>query len=64
MGSRYEKVAVIGAGVSGLAAARHLIDYGLDVTIYERSAKAGGVWYVDHLSLPPQADPVEMRLTK
>ncbi|TGO50225.1 hypothetical protein BCON_0188g00050 [Botryotinia convoluta] len=42
MGLKFERVAVIGAGVSGLAAARHLIDYGLDVTIYERSSKPGG----------------------
>ncbi|ESZ91781.1 hypothetical protein SBOR_7832 [Sclerotinia borealis F-4128] len=47
MGLRFERVAVIGAGVSGLAAARHLIDYGLDVTIYERSSKPGGVWAYD-----------------
>lgn len=44
MGLKFERVAVIGAGVSGLAAARHLIDYGLDVTIYERSSRPGGVW--------------------
>lgn len=44
MGLNVERVAVIGAGVSGLAAARHLIDYGLDVTVFERSSKAGGVW--------------------
>ncbi|KAG4027285.1 hypothetical protein MFRU_031g00340 [Monilinia fructicola] len=47
MGLASERVAVIGAGVSGLAAARHLIDYGLDVTIYERSSKPGGVWAYD-----------------
>ncbi|KAF5875537.1 putative fad dependent protein [Botrytis fragariae] len=45
--SVFERVAVIGAGVSGLAAARHLIDYGLDVTIFERSSKPGGVWAYD-----------------
>lgn len=44
MGLNVERVAVIGAGVSGLAAARHLIDCGLDVTVFERSSKAGGVW--------------------
>ncbi|EDO00163.1 hypothetical protein SS1G_03023 [Sclerotinia sclerotiorum 1980 UF-70] len=48
MGLTFERVAVIGAGVSGLAAARHLLDYGLDVTIYERSSKPGGVWSVNY----------------
>ncbi|CAD6445792.1 6fdc982d-a0c6-4e74-9eea-af9f47ff6dff [Sclerotinia trifoliorum] len=47
MGLSFDRVAVIGAGVSGLAAARHLLDYGLDVTIYERSSKPGGVWAYD-----------------
>ncbi|KAG8629817.1 hypothetical protein KVT40_001436 [Elsinoe batatas] len=39
-----KKIAVIGAGVSGVAAAIHLKKAGLDVTIYERTNKAGGVW--------------------
>jgi cation diffusion facilitator CzcD-associated flavoprotein CzcO len=39
-----EKVAVIGAGVSGVAAAIHLKRAGLDVTVYERNARAGGIW--------------------
>lgn len=38
-------VAVIGAGVSGVAAGVHLKRAGLDVTIYERSSRAGGIWY-------------------
>jgi cation diffusion facilitator CzcD-associated flavoprotein CzcO len=39
-----QRVAVIGAGVSGLAAARHLQESGLDVVVYERSSRPGGVW--------------------
>ena len=39
-------VAVIGAGVSGVAAAIHLKRAGLEVTVYERSRRAGGIWYV------------------
>ncbi|KAJ3339092.1 hypothetical protein HDU83_007786 [Entophlyctis luteolus] len=38
------RVAVIGAGASGLPAARHLKDQGLDVTLYERNSAPGGVW--------------------
>ena len=36
------KVAVVGAGCAGLAAARHLTDAGAQVTIFERDAGAGG----------------------
>ncbi|KAF2222224.1 dimethylaniline monooxygenase (N-oxide forming) [Elsinoe ampelina] len=39
-----KKIAVIGAGVSGVAAAIHLKKAGLDVTVYERTRSAGGVW--------------------
>jgi protoporphyrinogen oxidase len=37
------RIAVLGAGVSGLAAARKLYDAGVDVTVYEAGAKAGGL---------------------
>ena len=40
-------VAVIGAGPSGLATARRLLEAGLNVTVFERKRKAGGTWYVD-----------------
>ncbi len=36
------KIAVIGAGVSGAIAARTLQDHGLEVTVFEKSMKAGG----------------------
>lgn len=39
-----KKVAVIGAGVSGLTSARHLKAAGLDVVVFERSSVSGGVW--------------------
>lgn len=39
-----KKVAVIGAGVSGVSAAVHLHQAGVKVTVFERGAKAGGVW--------------------
>lgn len=40
-------VAVVGAGVSGVATAVHLQRAGLDVTVYERTSRAGGVWVFD-----------------
>ena len=39
-----EKVAVIGAGVAGLQAARHLIAAGFKVIVLEASDDVGGVW--------------------
>jgi cation diffusion facilitator CzcD-associated flavoprotein CzcO len=44
MTRKAKKVAVIGAGVSGLTTAKHLKASGLDVVVYERSATLGGVW--------------------
>ena len=35
-------IAVIGAGVAGLACARRLVDLGHDVTVFERASAAGG----------------------
>jgi hypothetical protein len=37
-------VAIVGAGISGVVAASHLLRYGLQVTVFERSNGRGGVW--------------------
>ena len=37
------KIAVIGGGIGGLAAARALVGSGIDVTVFEASERAGGV---------------------
>ncbi|KAJ5159438.1 uncharacterized protein N7482_006442 [Penicillium canariense] len=42
-----QRVAVIGAGISGVASAGHLLAAGLNVTVFERSQAAGGVWLHD-----------------
>ncbi|KAL1427557.1 hypothetical protein MTO96_017259 [Rhipicephalus appendiculatus] len=39
-----KEVCVVGAGSSGLACARQMLDYGFDVVLYERSSELGGVW--------------------
>lgn len=41
---KIQTVAVVGAGISGVVAASHLLKYGLQVTVFERSSGPGGVW--------------------
>ncbi|KAI0874706.1 hypothetical protein GGS24DRAFT_458267 [Hypoxylon argillaceum] len=40
-------VAVIGAGISGVVSAAHLIKEGFGVTVFERTGTIGGVWCYD-----------------
>ena len=41
-GMKERTAVVIGAGVAGLAAARHLVQAGVQVTVLEKAAYAGG----------------------
>jgi dimethylaniline monooxygenase (N-oxide forming) len=38
------RIAVIGAGVAGLNAARHGVSFGCDVTVFEQTSQLGGIW--------------------
>lgn len=38
------RVAVIGAGVAGLSAARHGLAFGCEVTVFEQQDQIGGTW--------------------
>lgn len=38
------KVAVVGAGLSGISTASQLVSRGFDVTIFEAGSKPGGIW--------------------
>jgi cation diffusion facilitator CzcD-associated flavoprotein CzcO len=38
------RIAIIGAGISGIAAAQSLRKTGHDVQVYEKSSRIGGVW--------------------
>ena len=40
-------VAIIGAGASGLAVAKVLLEDGFDITLFERHQTLGGVWSPD-----------------
>lgn len=45
-----KKVAVIGAGMAGICAAKHVIANGFDVTVFEQSNAVGGTWvYTDNI---------------
>jgi NADPH-dependent glutamate synthase beta subunit-like oxidoreductase len=46
MAQPIRRVAVIGAGVSGVTAAAHLKAANLQITLFERTKTSGGVWYV------------------
>jgi cation diffusion facilitator CzcD-associated flavoprotein CzcO len=60
MANRQHKVAVIGAGFSGVTTAAHLLNQGLEVTVFERQKSAGGVWRFDPRTDPEPAYPNEV----
>ena len=43
-----KRFAVIGAGAAGLCAAKHLVESGIDVTIYEIGTQIGGLWVYEN----------------
>ncbi|KAI0084557.1 hypothetical protein BDY19DRAFT_528999 [Irpex rosettiformis] len=38
------RIAVVGAGITGISSAAHAISHGFDVVIYEKSDRIGGIW--------------------
>lgn len=45
--SKVKRVAVIGAGISGVTTAAHLKNAGIEVTVFERNRASGGSWLVN-----------------
>ena len=43
--SQVRRVAVVGAGISGVVSAAHLLAAGFDVTVFERNKQPGEIWY-------------------
>lgn len=48
--STMPRVCVIGAGPSGIAAAKNCIAAGLDTVVYERGEKVGGNWVATRIT--------------
>ena len=48
------RVAIIGAGAAGLATARALLAQGFDCTLFERTARLGGVWTIGYANFGTQ----------
>jgi ribulose 1,5-bisphosphate synthetase/thiazole synthase len=46
-GDRPYRVAIIGAGWAGLCSAKHFMDKGVEVTVFESRDKLGGTWNAD-----------------
>ncbi|EXJ70702.1 uncharacterized protein A1O5_05692 [Cladophialophora psammophila CBS 110553] len=58
--TKAKRVAVIGAGISGVCSATHLVRHGLEVIVFERSGIAGGVWHFDVRSAADPSYPNEL----
>ena len=59
------RVAVIGAGAAGLAAAKSLLDEGLDVVVLEKGDRPGGLWAQGNASgLSPAYDTLHLNTSK
>jgi len=54
MNTNTKKVAILGAGVAGLATARSLLGEGFECTLFERNSLLGGVWSDGYLNFGAQ----------
>ena len=57
------RIAIIGAGISGIAAANILKKSGHDVVVFEKSTDVGGVWAVAYPEVSLQNTGLQYRLS-
>ncbi|MEO8907236.1 MAG: FAD-dependent oxidoreductase [Microbacteriaceae bacterium] len=63
--SAHPRVAVIGAGASGLASAKALLTRGADVVVYDKGDRPGGLWLQGNSSgLSPAYDSLHLNTSK
>lgn len=59
------KVAIIGAGLSGLCAAKHALDNKCEVSVFERTTRIGGTWvYTDQIGTDEFGLPIHTSMYK
>lgn len=62
--SKQAKVAIIGAGAAGLAAARTMSKYGIQATVFEKDPQVGGVWAYEKSKHRPMYKNLKTNLPK
>lgn len=59
------KIAVVGAGPSGLCATKHVLDYKYGATVYEQTTRIGGTWvYTDRTGTDENGLPIHTSMYK
>lgn len=62
---KIRKIAVVGAGPSGLCCAKNAVDYGFEITVFERNAEVGGTWiYTDRTGNDDYGMPIHSSMYK
>lgn len=60
-----KKIAVIGGGASGICAAKHSLQHGYQVTVFEQTSNIGGLWvYTDKTGIDDNGLPVHTAMYK
>lgn len=62
---RGKRMVIVGAGPSGLCAAKHALTHGYDVTVYEQNKSVGGTWiYTDRTGYDEYGLPITTSMYK
>ena len=61
--TKKKRVAIIGAGLSGMTTAKCALDGGVEVVVYERSRYVGGLWNYQEASMNKDGSATVMHST-